>query len=169
MHTQGKRTAAFASAGVLTALALVLSLADTAVSSLLAFLPGFKLGLANIVGLFALYTLGLPWTLAICIGRCLLAAVFSGQITMLLFSVMGGVGSTLVMAVLRQRLSILKVSMSGGVAHNLLQLAAAALVTATPAVTVYMPVLIVLGTVTGFLIGWLCAQIMRRMPSLETV
>lgn len=150
-------------AGVLTALALALSLMDTAISSLVAFLPGFRLGLANIVSLFALYTLGLPWALAICTVRCVLTAVFSGQVTMFLFSIMGAVGSTLVMGSLRRLCSILKVSMTGGVTHNLLQLTAAALITATPGIAGYLPVLIILGTLTGFLTGWLCAQLLTRL------
>lgn len=151
-------------AGILTALALALSLADTAVSSLLAFLPGFRLGLANIVSLVALYILGLPWALAISIARCVLTAAFSGQVTMFLFSIMGSVGSILVMALLSRHVSVLKVSMSGGVTHNLLQLAAAALVTATAGIAGYLPVLIALGTLTGFLTGYLAA---RLLPPLQ--
>lgn len=168
MRTQADHVRRLVLAGILTALALALSLADIALSAALAFLPGFKLGLANIVGLFALYTLGLPWALAICTVRCVLTAAFSGQITMFLFSIMGGIGSTLVMAALRKHLSVLQVSMSGGVAHNLLQLAAAALITATPGIIGYLPVLIAAGTGTGFLIGWLCAQVLERFDTLNT-
>ena len=164
MPQQDNRIRYLVLSGILTALALALSLIDTAVSSLLAFLPGFKLGLANIVSLFALYYMGLPWALLICIVRCLLGAVFAGQITMFLFSVLGGVGSLLVMRAFRSRLSILKVSMCGGVTHNLLQLMTSALITATGSVIVYLPVLIVLGTVTGFLMGWICALVFRRLP-----
>lgn len=155
-------------AGILTALAMALSLIDVAVSSLLAFLPGFKLGLANIVSLFALYTMGLPWALGICAARCVLTAFYSGQLTMFLFSILGGVGSVLLMAGLQRCLSVLKVSMSGGVAHNLLQLLAAALITSTPGIGSYLPVLIALGTATGFLTGWLCAEVLRRVTFLPS-
>ena len=167
MPTRDKRSRTLVLAGVLTAVALALSLIDAAVSSLLAFLPGFKLGLANTVSLYALYVLGLPWALAICVVRCVLTAVYSGQATMFLFSILGGIGSVLIMGTLRQHLSVLKVSMVGGVTHNLLQLAAAALITGTASIGSYLPVLIALGTVTGFLIGWLCAELLRRTASFQ--
>ena len=158
MPTRANRSRTLVLAGVLTAVALAVSLIDAAVSSLLAFLPGFKLGLANIVSLYALYTLGVV--------RCVLTAVYSGQATMFLFSILGGVGSVLIMGLLRKYLSVLKVSMTGGVTHNLLQLAAAALITGTASIGSYLPVLIALGTITGFLIGWLCAELLRRTATL---
>lgn len=164
MPQRDNRTRRLVLSGILTGLALALSLIDTSLSSLLAFLPGFRLGLANIVNLFALYYMGFPWALLICTARCVLGAVFAGQITMFLFSVLGGIGSLLVMRALRPYLSLLKVSMAGGVTHNLLQLLTSALITATAAVAVYLPVLIVLGTITGFLMGWICALVFCRLP-----
>ena len=168
MRSRADHTKMLVFAGILTALALALSLIDTAVTSLFAFLPGFRLGLANIAALYALYTLGLPWALAISIARCVLTAVFSGQATMFLFSIMGAVGSTLLMGLLRNRLSVIKVSICGGITHNLLQLLAAVWITAAPGIGNYLPVLIILGTLTGFLIGWLCTLLLRRLHPLST-
>lgn len=149
---------------VLIALALGLSLIDTAVSSLLAFIPGFKLGLANIVSLFALGAMGLPWALLVSAARCFLGAVFAGQTTMFLFSILGALGSLLVMRLLIRRLSIVKVSTAGGICHNLMQLVAAGIFTATPSLIYYLPVLICLGTITGFCLGILCALVFIRLP-----
>lgn len=151
-------------AGILTAFALALSLVDTSISSLLAFIPGFKLGLANAVSIFALYYLGMPWACLIGAARCLLTAFFSGQVTMLLFSLLGAFGSLLMMWLLRWRVSLIKVSVSGGVTHNLMQLLAAGLVTATPSIVSYMPVLILLGTATGLCLGVLCELVFGRLP-----
>lgn len=149
---------------VLTALALALSLVDTSLSAVLAFIPGFRLGLANVVSLFALYYMGLPWALLISLARCLLAAVFAGQVTMFLFSVMGAAGSLLVMYVLKRWLSIVKVSTAGGITHNMMQLAAASIVTATPSLIYYLPILICLGTLTGFGLGIVCSLVFARLP-----
>ena len=60
---------------MLTALALALSWAERFLPlSLLIPLPGIKLGLANIVTLFALYALGAPQAFAILLCRCFLGS-----------------------------------------------------------------------------------------------
>ena len=96
-------TKKLALAAVLTALALGLSTLENLFPvSLLVPLPGIKLGLANIVTVFALYRLGAPFALAILVARCLLGAMFAGNVSALLFSLMGGVLAMLVMILLRR-------------------------------------------------------------------
>lgn len=162
MALRDNKTSRFVLAAVFCGLALALSLLDGAVSSLLP-LPGFKLGLANVVSLLALLTLGLPWTLLICLVRSLLAAALSGNLTMLFFSLAGGVVSILIMQLAQKRLSVIKTSVLGGVSHNLMQLVCAALLTATPQVSYYVPVLVLTGTVCGFFVGVLCTLVSRRL------
>ena len=162
MALQDHKTSRFVLAAVLCGIALALSLLDGAVSSLLP-LPGLKLGLANVVSLFALCCLGLPWALLICLVRSLLAAALSGNLTMLFFSLAGGVVSILVMRLAQKRLSVIKMSVLGGVSHNLMQLVCAALLTATPQVSYYVPVLVLTGTVCGFFVGVLCTLVSRRL------
>ena len=162
MALRDNKTSRFVLAAVFCGLALALSLLDGAVSSLLS-LPGFKLGLANVVSLLALLTLGLPWTLLICLVRSLLAAALSGNLTMLFFSLAGGVVSILIMRLAQKRLSVIKTSVLGGVSHNLMQLVCAALLTATPQVSYYVPVLVLTGTVCGFFVGVLCTLVSRRL------
>ncbi len=156
------KTSKFILSAVLCGVALALSLLDGAVSALLP-LPGFKLGLANIVSLFALYYLGAPYAVLICIVRSLLAAIFGGNLTMLFFSLAGGLLSILIMLVFLRRLSLIKVSVLGGVTHNLAQLVIAGLLTATPQVSYYLPVLVLMGTVCGFCMGLLCKLVFSRL------
>lgn len=163
MRLPADKTHRFILAAVLCGIALALSLIDTAVSSLIPVLPGFKLGLANIVSLFALYALGLPYALMICVVRSLITALLSGNLTMLFFSLAGGIASILVMRLLQYRLSVVKVSVCGGVTHNLLQVAAAAIITTTPQVSYYLPALIVAGAISGFAMGLICTLLFRRM------
>ena len=162
MALRDNKTSRFVLAAVFCGLALALSLLDGAVSSLLP-LPGFKLGLANVVSLLALLTLGLPWTLLICLVRSLLAAMLSGNMAMLFFSLAGGLVSILIMYFALKRLSVIKASVLGGISHNLMQLACAALLTATPQVSYYLPVLVLTGTMCGFFVGVLCALVFRRI------
>ena len=74
---------------VLAALALGLSTLEGLFPiSLLVPLPGVKLGLANIVTVFALYQLGAGAALAILLTRCLLGGLFAGNLSAMLFSVL---------------------------------------------------------------------------------
>ena len=83
---------------VLTAMALALSYLENFFPLSLAIpIPGIKLGLANIVTLFALYALGPGQALLILMARCLLGAVFAGNMNALIFSVLGGVTAMAVM------------------------------------------------------------------------
>ena len=76
---------------VLTAMALALSYLENFFPLSLAIpIPGIKLGLANIVTLFALYALGPGQALLILLARCLLGAVFAGNMNALIFSLLGG-------------------------------------------------------------------------------
>ena len=159
----------FVLSALLIGIALVLSLVDTAVSSAIPFLPGFKLGIANVVTLFALYYLGVREALVISVARCLLAALLSGALTMLFFSLAGGLLSLAVMALLAGRVSMVKVSVSGGIAHNMAQAAVAFFLTSTPQVSYYIPFLVVLGTVSGFFIGLLCSLVLRRMMPVGNI
>ena len=86
---------------VLTALALALSYLENLFPLALAIpIPGVKLGLANIVTVFALYTLGPSQALMILTARCLLGAMFAGNVNALLFSLLGGFAAMLAMIVL---------------------------------------------------------------------
>ena len=81
---------------VLTALALALSYLENFFPLSLAIpIPGIKLGLANIVTVFALYALGPAQALLILAGRCLLGAVFAGNMNALIFSLLGGFSAML--------------------------------------------------------------------------
>ena len=72
---------------VLTALTLTLSYMEGLLPTALVLpLPGFKLGLANIVTVFALYYLGAGPAFLILAARCLLGAMFAGNASALIFS-----------------------------------------------------------------------------------
>ena len=89
---------------VLTAMALALSYLENFFPLSLAIpVPGIKLGLANIVTVFALYALGPLQALMILTARCFLGAVFAGNMNALIFSLMGGFTAMLMMIVLSAR------------------------------------------------------------------
>ena len=155
---------------VLTALALGLSYMEGLFPvSLLIPLPGIKLGLANIVTVYALYELGVWPALAILTARCLLGSVFAGNASALIFSLMGGVLAMLVMIVLSRlrRLSIFGVSIGGAAAHNIGQIGAAIITLGSTAPVGYLPVLLVVALFTGALTGFVVSLLFRAMKNVH--
>lgn len=151
---------------MMTALALALGYAENFLPLSLAVpLPGIKLGLANIVTLFALYALGPGQAVLILLARCTLGAVFAGNLNALLFSLLGGVSAMLVMILLSRwkRLSIYGVSMGGAAAHSCGQIAAAILTLGNTAPLYYLPLLLVVSLFTGALTGFAAGLLFRAL------
>ena len=151
---------------VLTALALALSYVENFLPLSLAIpVPGIKLGLANIVTVFALYALGSSQALMILLARCFLGAVFAGNMNALIFSLLGGVSAMLVEIGLCRlpRLSVYGVSVGGAAAHNCGQVAAAVLTLGNTAPLYYLPVLLGVSLATGALTGLLSACLFRAL------
>ena len=139
---------------LLTAIALTIFMVEAQIPVAVP-IPGVKLGLANIVTVFALYALGPGQALLILVGRCLLGAVFAGNMNALIFSVLGGVSAMLVMILLSRpgQLSVYGVSIGGAAAHNCGQIAAAVLTLWSTAPLAYLPVLLAASLLTGAVTG----------------
>ena len=145
---------------VLAALALALSYMESFFPlALIVPLPGVKLGLANIVTLYALYALAI-----LCV-RCTLGALFAGNASALLFSLLGGLSALLVMALLSgaKKLSIFGVSIAGAAAHNCGQVCAALITLGSTAPLYYLPFLLLVSLFTGALSGLITAFLFRAM------
>lgn len=151
---------------LLTALALALSYMESFFPPLLP-LPGVKLGLANIVTVFALDSLCAADAFFILLARCFLGALFAGNASALLFSLLGGLSAFAVMLLLRalRRLSVYGVSVGGAAAHNCGQVAAAMLVLGNAAPLGYLPFLLLVslfsGTFTGFVSALLSSALQK--------
>ncbi|MDE6364485.1 MAG: Gx transporter family protein [Lachnospiraceae bacterium] len=146
--------------GILTALAMIFGY----VEALIPFhfgIPGVKLGLPNIIVVLALYTLPVYQAFVIQVARIVLVSFLFGNLSMMLYSLAGGMLSLLVMVLLKKKmwLSIAGVSMAGGVSHNIGQLAVAVLVVQNLKIAFYLPALLTAGLVTGGLIGMLVYKV----------
>lgn len=152
---------------VLTALALALSVAEGLVPlTILIPLPGLRLGLANLVTVYALAALGGGEAVLILLARCLLGALLGGNLTALAFSLAGGLlALALEWALLRwRRLSLFGVCMAGAAGHNTGQVLAAVAVMGSRAPLVYLPPLLLASVVTGAFTGWAAALLLDRIP-----
>ena len=157
---------------LLTAMALALSYVENFLPLSLAIpIPGIKLGLANIVTVFALYALGPAQAFMILLARCLLGAVFAGNMNALIFSMMGGVAAMAVEILLSRsrKLSIYGVSIGGAAAHNCGQVAAAVLTLGNGAPLYYLPVLLGVSLFSGALTGLLAACLFRALSHTTLV
>lgn len=150
--------------GLLTALALILSYVESLIPAFVA-VPGVKMGLANIVVVFALYTLGPEEAAIVSIIRVLLSSLLFGSILSLSYSAAGAVISLLSMIILMKTkiFGVTSVSVTGGVFHNLGQILVACLVLETDVLLYYLPVLILSGTITGAVIGIASSIVIKRL------
>lgn len=153
--------------GVFTALALIFSYIETLVP--ISFgIPGVKLGLANLIIVIALYKIPLREVYVLSIVRVLLSGVLFGNYFSIAYGLAGGLLSLTVMALLKKTggFSVIGISIAGGVCHNIGQLVVAMIVVETFAMSYYMPVLLVAGLITGFLIGVVADQVLRRISDI---
>ncbi|MDE6913887.1 MAG: Gx transporter family protein [Lachnospiraceae bacterium] len=139
---------------MLTALSMIFSYIE-ALIPLSVGIPGIKLGLSNLVVVSGLYFLPVRWVLLVLALKVTLVSFLFGNLSMLLYSMAGGVLSFLVMTVIKRikGFSMIGVSMAGGVSHNIGQLIVAMLTVESVAPLSYMPVLIVAGAVSGIAVG----------------
>ena len=124
-------------------------------------LPCLKLGLSNIITLFALVYLGTKEAFFILICRIILGAVFVGQPSTLIYSLFAGIVCLVTEAVLLKYLDnkfLCEISIIGAIMHNITQVVCAALITSTLSVFAYLPPLVIVGIFTGTFIG-LCTKL----------
>lgn len=151
--------------GLLTALCMVLGYLERLVS--LSFIaPGVRLGLANSVALLLIAARDFKGALAVNITRIVLSAILFGSPVSIAFSLGGGIASWCVMSCLSRckTVSIIGMGIAGGAVHNLLQ-AAVALVVVGTGVTLYIPLLLTAGALSGAFIGALGTIIFKKMQT----
>jgi len=127
--------------------------------------PGVKLGLSNIVSLFAMFALGPLDAFAILAVRVGLGSLFAGSVTSLLYSAAGGVASYLVALMLHWVLRERQIWVAGvlcAVVHVAAQVSVAALIASTAGVFYYLPVLAAISLVTGLATGLLAQFVYLR-------
>ena len=146
---------------MLTAVALIIFVVEAQIPALVP-IPGIKLGLSNIITVFAVFMLG-SWEAALILAaRIFLGAVFAGNFSTIFYSGAGGACAIGVTILLRRWLKpdqLWVAGCLGAVAHSVGQMAAAILLSGTPGLAIYLPVMVAISIVTGFFTG-LCAQLL---------
>ncbi|MCI6688846.1 MAG: Gx transporter family protein [Clostridiaceae bacterium] len=161
------KTKRLAFMGLLTALGLIIGYIEFLIPIPLG-IPGVKPGFANIVIVWALYSLG-PWEALMINGmRIFLSGFLFGNFSMILYSLAGAAVSFLCMCLAKKSglFSMTGVSMIGGVMHNMGQLLVAMAVLETVSLVYYGPVLLAAGVITGLLIGIVTGEVKKRLPAV---
>lgn len=161
-HTPGQQAARL---GVLTALALVAGYLEMLVPAP-TMVPGIKLGLGNIVVLFAIERLGARPALFLMLAKVTCSAVLFGNPQVFAFSLAGGLLSWAMMSAATRSgwFSLVAVSVIGGICHNVGQLLmVAALLSPTVAIA-NAPLLLAAGVVCGAVIGVATHGVMNSLP-----
>ena len=148
---------------LLTAIALTIFMVEAQIPPLVP-IPGVKLGLANIVTVFAVYTMGSREGAMILAARIFLGAVFAGNFSTIFYSAAGGACAILVTIALKRIITknqLWVAGACGAVAHAVGQMAVAIVMTATPGLLMYLPMMVICGIITGIFTG-LAAQLLVK-------
>ena len=163
MHNTKARETALT--GMLFALAIALSYLESLVSPLLGLMPAIKLGLSNVVVMYALLCLRTRTALLLVVLKALFAFLTRGA-TAGFLSLCGGVLSLVVLLVL------LPLPVSGyifcagaALAHNLGQLAGAAVLLSSAMALGYAPVLLAAGLAVGGISCLLSRALFAALPA----
>ncbi len=146
---------------LLAAIALTIFMVEAQLPALVP-VPGIKLGLSNIVTVFAVFVLGPGEAAAILFVRIFLGAVFAGNFSTVFYSAAGGACAILTTIALGRVLAQNQLWVAGclgAIAHSIGQMAMAVALTGTPSLLLYLPVMIVCSILTGCFTG-LCAQVL---------
>ena len=154
---------------LLASASVVLGYIEGIITALMPLPPGIKLGLANTVVLYSIYTLGIGGSIILIILKVVLTGFMSGNLAAAFLYSMGGAVLSLIAMLLvknlsRDTVSIVGVSVVGAVFHNIGQLTAFSLMFQNAAPLAYLPVLTVSAVVMGLVTG---ATLKVVIPALK--
>ena len=161
------RASRAAAMGLLFALSIVLSFAESALIQPLP-VPGLKIGLSNIVTFYCLFCMGRREAYMIAVLKSMFVLFTRGAVGAAM-SLAGGLASVTVMLLLgaeREKRSFLFISVCGGLAHNAGQLFMAAAVLKSAMVFYYFPALALFGIAMGVLTGVLLRSLMPHFKRI---
>jgi len=159
---------------IMISISVVLSIVETLISGLIFIVPGVKLGLANVITLIILVTLGEKEAFLVVITRIMIVALtYSGFFTPSFWiSLSGGMLAILAMILIKKtKLSIYSISVFGSLMHMVGQIIAAMVVSNTETLIYLLPYMIALsiptGIITAFLANKIVSQFIEKISSFS--
>ena len=148
---------------ILTSICVVISIIESCFTFIGDIIPGLKLGLANIVIIFALYKYGFKTALLVSLIRVLIVAILrTGFGINFFFSLSGALFSIIAMTILmKTKLSIIGVSIIGSIFHSIGQVLIGIIMLDNYNVIYYLPYLLIFSIPTGIIIGIITKKIIN--------
>ena len=148
---------------ILTAISVVISIIESYFDFIGNIIPGLKLGLANIVIIFALYKYNFKTALSISIVRVLIVAlVRTGFGLNFFFSIVGAIFSITTMSLVKKtHLSIVGISIMGSIFHSIGQVLIGMILLKNNNIIYYLPYLLLFSIPTGILIGIISKKLLK--------
>lgn len=170
-NSAGGRARRVAFLGLMFSLAMVLSVLEWMLPVLPGLPPGIKLGLSNIVTMYALFFLGISDSFVLAVLKSLFVFLTRGAVAGLL-SGAGGLLSVCVMLAgvklaSRRGIPYTLISVCGGIFHNLGQLLMVALLMDSAIALYYLPVMLLSGFGMGLITGILLRTLLPHLRRLE--
>ncbi len=149
--------------GLFLALALIVSLLENLLPPIIPVLPYAKIGFGNIILLMSFLMVGLKEGYIILVLKCLLSAVFIGNMSVLVWSLPSALVAYTVMVILHKTriFSTIGLSVAGGLTHNFMQIAVASGVVGM-SVFAYLPYMMLAGGLAGLVTGIVCHFLVVR-------
>ena len=153
---------------ILITLSIVLSYVDSLI--ILPFaIPGIKLGIANIATVYTLFRIGIKESIIVSIFRIILSSILFGTILSFSYSLAGAALSLALMIILKRfiKISLITISILGAIMHNVGQILMAMILLETKEIILYLPVLVITGTIAGIGVGLLSILTLKYTKNIK--
>lgn len=158
-------TKKIAKLSMLLSISVVLGLIETLIPIFNGIVPGVKLGLANIVIVFAIYELSFKDALYISILRVFLIGILRTGIFSItfFFSLVGAILSIIAMYLVKKisNMSVVGVSVCGSIFHSIGQIIVAIIFLSNVNIIYYLPILLISSVITGIVVGIISNKVIK--------
>lgn len=159
-------TKKIAKLSMLLSISVVLGLIESFIPIFSGIAPGIKLGLANIVIVFAIYYLSIKDAIYISLLRVILMGILrTGLFSISFFFSMGGALLSLLFMYLAKnitKMSVVGVSIVGAIGHSIGQILIAVIFLSNINIFYYLPVILISSVITGVIVGIISNKIIER-------
>lgn len=152
----------------LTAMSVVIGILESIITPVGDILPGLKLGLANVIIVFALYKYNFSKALMISIIRVFIVALLRSGFGFNFFFSLGGAMLSIIVMVLAKKthLSLIGVSILGSISHSIGQVLIGMLILKNSNIIYYLPYLTLFSIPTGIIIGVIAKKLINSTKNI---
>lgn len=150
---------------MLLALSILLSILESFFPFVNGYIPGIKLGIANVITIIVLIIYGRKEAFELSFLRVILMGILRTGLfsTTFFFSLGGALFSITAMSLVQKsKLSIIGISIMGSIFHSIGQICVAIFLLKVPTLLYYLPWMILFSIITGSIIGYFAKQLISH-------